>query len=153
MNDNELRDKLATESISSEMTGRLIPRWHIADFKAGWNAARANEPDYARLMRDTGGHVATIDKLINERDELSDEVKRLNTELGNADYERNIETSWLISAAEKLALALEQTLMILQDNFHRETCAKSRACHCGQIDWGNEALNEYRAKFTKGNNE
>lgn len=64
MDDQKLRDKLASEGIVSELTGEKIPRWHVADFKAGWDAARANPIAVGAIID------VDQDALIAERDRL-----------------------------------------------------------------------------------
>lgn len=80
MSDQELRDKLASEGIISKMTGELVPRWHQADFKAGWDAARANENKII-LKPETGGTYTVYAKLTTtaeaERDRLKAQCEKL----------------------------------------------------------------------------
>lgn len=77
MDDQELRDKLASEGIISQLTGELIPRWHQADFKAGWEAARANTPDFIEAIVDSA-YLKTIEEenetLRTQRDQLQKEI-------------------------------------------------------------------------------
>lgn len=82
-NDQELRDKLASEGIISEMSGELVPRWHVADFKAGWDAARANDGINNSLRRALDSALGHKRMLEQERDQLRAEVEKLKHQLYN----------------------------------------------------------------------
>lgn len=122
MSDQELRDKLASEGMTSELTGELIPRWHQADFKAGWDAARANDIDYKKnaqeyslellytqqerdqlkdrlqwSLRNEEKYKAALDESFKRENELRAEVERLKGI--NLEYRKQLEDNeWKVEA-------------------------------------------------------
>lgn len=136
MNDQELRDKLASEyadKVRSMESGTALE-----GFVAGWDAARANQVD-GWLSQDMSLHVTNIDNLIKERDQLREQ---LQWSLRNEEkYKAALDESFkreneLRVQCEKLAEALDDILMAVPSLSEVLKIAR-------------ENLTEYREKFKK----
>lgn len=153
MTDKDLRDKLASEACSS--TDELGYKYL---FKAGWDAARANDA----MLRNTAGYelgrraVEVTENALHdcqrERDQLKAEVERLrgnsktlrkegsDAKRENADAKEDLVQ--LQASAEKLAKALERCKEWIETNHDMPSYSELL------LDAA-QALAEYREKFSK----
>jgi coenzyme F420-reducing hydrogenase delta subunit len=139
--DDAERDRLANEGVINDFSGQLTPRWYVRDFKAGWDAARANDNERDALYAEL---IGLEHRLGTQVEILTHKLEKLRGQLGK-EYNEAIEISRrdqdkiedLQETVKELVQALEQI-------------ESKPIVHGASWDIAVRALNEYRAKSSCG---